>query len=751
MPRRALTSSWPAVFVAMIGIIAVLLNTDVPVDSLVRYGLYLVGAVALPGVIAWRLMMANLHVDDERAPTWFEDLSLGTIFGFGLQLPFFLLGVAFGTQYLSLALPLLAVVIAVATPFGRRVWTLPTGRLDVRVSWALTVIVLYGVAWLGRNAFPERPLSLPANEPRAIDETFHQALIAEVSNRFPPEIPFLLNTPLDYHWFVHAQIAASNALTGLESVMMLRVMIPTVSLVLGVVGLAAVALRLTGRPLAAFIAPALLVAGAYHLNGIDFEADIFFEPYLSSRFVSSPSHSYGVMMSMPALMLLLEVLRPNAKANRYMWVALTLALLALSGAKATYMPIFVCGAIGLWVIQLLIHRRIDRVVSALVALLIAVTLFAQFILLGGQTGGMVLDPFQTAESAVRGEGIHVTTTSIAVMSLALLVSWLLYGVGVVGLLKGKRWRDPRAIWMLIVIPTGIAVPFLLFRTGLSQLWFSRTVAELVVLISAWGLAILLPRPLTARRALALGGVAVAAGLGAFAVSSIVEARSDRIGATVGSLLLTVIAPLAVVGVFLVVWLVMRRSLKGRSSSFVVVLVTVLLGMGMVNVAATGHEALTEPVKVFKGRHIPLFPDGGVAAARYIDRNSSPGDIVATNVHCAMPGAGRCDNRNFWIAAFTERRIVVEGWGYTAATNDDAEAGTRNAYVPIPDRKRLEINDAAFTDPSPETVGRLVETYDVSWLFVAKAYPADIDGLKQLDEILDHAYENPQYVVFEVKD
>ena len=304
---------------------------------------------------------------------------------------------------------------------------------------------------------------------------------------------------------MHAQIAASNALTGLESVTMLRVMIPTVSLVLGVVGLAAVALRLTGRPVAAFIAPALLVAGAYHLNGIDFDADTFFEPYLSRRFVSSPSHSYGVMMSMPALMLLLEVLRPNAKANRYTWVTLTLALLALSGAKATYMPVFVCGAIGLWLIHLLIHRRIDRVVSALTALLIAVTLFAQFIILGGQTGGMALDPFQTAESAVDSEGIDVTTTSVAAMSLALLVSWLLYGVGVVGLLKGKRWLDPRAIWMLIAIPTGIAVPFLLFRTGLSQLWFSRTVAELIVLISAWGLAILLPRPLTTRRAIALGG------------------------------------------------------------------------------------------------------------------------------------------------------------------------------------------------------------------------------------------------------
>ncbi|MBA3233068.1 MAG: hypothetical protein H0T17_03825 [Propionibacteriales bacterium] len=748
MSRRVLTSSWPAMIVAGVGIVLVLLKSEVPVDSLLRYAGYLAICVALPGVIAWRLLLASLHVDDDTSPTWFEDLTLGTIFGFGLQLPFFLAGVAIGFSGLVFALPVLVLLVAVTTPHGRRGWRLPTGHLDVRASWALTVVILYGLAWLGRNAFPLRPLSLAPNASPSIDETFHQALVADIANRFPPEIPFLLGTRLDYHWFVHAQIATSNSVTGLESVLMLRDLMPVLGLVLAILGLGAVALRLTGRPVAAFIAPALMVAGAFHLNGPNFGSSYFIEPYLSARYVSSPSQSYGVMMSMPAVMLLLEVLRPRTTPSRLSWLTLALALLALSGSKATFMPVFLCGAIAVWCIHLLVHRRIDKTASALVVLLVLVTAFAQYVLFGGQGGGLALDPFETVRAALHREDIAVTHTAEVVMSLSMLVSWLLYGVGAFGLLRGRMWLDARAVWMLVAVPTGIAVPFLLFRSGLSQLWFSRTVAELVVLISAWGMACLLPKPLTTRHAAFLTGIAAAAGLSAFAVSSLVESRSDGVGATLGSLLLTVVAPFAVAVAFLVTWLIARLTPRRRRPG-VVVLLAFLLGLSTVNVASYGYDALTKPTRVHKAGE-PLFAGGGVDAATYITEHSPPSDIVATNVHCARPMSQKCDNRNFWIAAFTERRIVVEGWGYTAATNVAAKADTPNAYLPVPDIKRLKINDAAFERPSAETVRRLVDSYDVSWLFISKKYPADIEGLRQLDDLLGTAFENGPYVVFKVR-
>lgn len=745
MPRRLLTSSWPAVFAAVIGIFVVLLRAEVPVGSVLRYAVYLLGCVALPGVIAWRLLLAHLHVDEDTSPTWFEDLTLGSIFGFGLQLPFFLVGVAIGMPLLVLAFPVIALTVALATPFGRSVVTLPTRRLDVRASWALTTVILYGVAWLGRNVFPFRPLSMAAKDSPYFDEAFHQALVADISHRFPPEIPYFLGTRLDYHWFVHAQIATSNSVTGLESLLMLRFLVPTLALMLAVLGLGAVALRLTGRPVAAFIAPALLVAGAFHLNGPSFEPGDFIEPYLSWRFVSSPSHSYSLMMSMPAVMLILEVLRPKTATSRLTWITLTLALLMLSGSKATFMPVFVSGAIAVWLVHLLVHRQVDKTASRLVLLMIAVAAFAQIVIFGGQSGAMEFAPFETVDEALASQGIDVTLTSQVVMTLAILVSWLLYGVGVVGLVKHKIWLDPRAVWMLVAIPAGITVPFLLFRGGHSQLWFSRSVAEMVVLLSAWGMACLLPRPLTTRHAGFLAVVTATAGLGAYAVSSLVESRSGGTGATVASLLVTAVAPFAVAAFFLVFWLVARRDIPRRSG--VVVLLVFLLGLGTVNVAAFGYKAMTEPTGVFVPEG-PLFAAGGKKAAVYIANHSPSDEIVATNVHCSSPeGASprdkRCRNRNFWISAYTERRIVVEGWAYTAAGRDAAPS--------IPDPERLEINDAAFEEPSPRTVGRLVETYDVSWLFVAKKYSADIPGLRQVDGLLDMSFENGNYVVFRVKD
>ena len=192
---------------------------------------------------------------------------------------------------------------------------MPTAKVDFRVSWSLGVVILYAVGWLARYIFALRPLTLPPYKTPSVDETFHQALISELLHRFPPEIPFLLHTRLDYHWFVHAQMAADHWATGLDSVLMLRELMPVAMVALTVLGLGAAALRLSGRSIAAFVAPALLVAGAFSLMGPHFDAGAFIEPFMSRRYVSSPSQAYGFMMALPPIMLILEVLRPDRKAS----------------------------------------------------------------------------------------------------------------------------------------------------------------------------------------------------------------------------------------------------------------------------------------------------------------------------------------------------------------------------------------------------------------------------------------------------
>jgi len=724
---------------AALGIVLVLLYCDVGILALGKFAVYLALAVALPGIFAWRLLLASLHseesgTEDSRPPTWFEDLSLGTIFGFGLQLPFYLVGVWMNVPLLFLILPVTVVVLSAVTPFGRRAWTMPTGKVDVRVSWSLAAIIMYAVAWLGHYLFGPRPLTLPVNQTPSADEPFHAALISEILHRFPPEFPHLLGARLDYHWFVHAQMAADHWATQLSSQVMLTRLMPVATISLGILGLGAVALRLSGRHVAAVIAPALLIAGSFSLMGDHYDAGRFTEAYLSRRFVSSPSMAYGFMMALPPIMLILEVLRPDRKPSRLTWVALALALFALSGSKATFMPLFLCGAIAVWVLHLVFKRTFDRTAASLVGLLLVVTIFAQVVLFGGNSGGMRFDPLMTFRAVLRSQQLSVTNTSMTVMTVTILVGWLLYGVGAFGLARHSLWRDPRAVWMFVSISAGITIAFVLFTPSTSHLWFTRSVAELVALISAWGLVQLLPNPLTMRHALPVAGVAASAGLGAFLVSKYFDSGTDVVEhATYPEIVATALTPFVVVCVYLLARQATRLG-GGPPRPGPVVLLAFLLGLASTHVYSMAYETLTQhplPERTPSNRFAP----GGVPAARWIARHSHPDDIVATNVHCQLKAPG-CETRNFWVAANSERRIVVEGWGYTRA---------------VPSKERLEINDDAFTNPSAETVGRLVDAYGVKFLFVSKAYPADISGLSSLDSILKEGFRNENYVVFKLLD
>ena len=741
MGDRVLRSSWlPGVVVGVVWF--AVLTREIDVLDLVRWVAYLL-SVAVPGVFCWRLLLRHLHVAESVRPTWPEDASLGMIFGFGLQLPFFLLGVAVGRPLLVLALPVAVLAIS-ASRFGRRVWALPMARVHPAVAWSLATVIGYGLLWLVSKRFAHRPLSLEPHEVPAVDETFHLALVADIANRFPPQIPFLLDTRLDYHWFVHAQVATARTVTGIDDVVLFQQLMPTLVLTLAILGLGAVAQRLTGRPLVAAVAPALLVIGAFHLNGPHYSVSTFTEPYLMNRFVTSPSQSYGVMMSMPAVMLLLEVLRPQRRAPRLTWLALAASLLALAGSKATFLPIFTAAAVALWLIELVRQRRIDRTVTAVVALLVAATAFAQLVIFGGRTGSLALDPFETADAALLSQEIEPTTFGVVVVTLAMLTGWLLYGVGAVGLVRSGRWRDPRALWLLVAIAAGITVAFVFYRSGQSQLWFARSVAELVALTSAWGLSLLLTNPMPRRRALQLLGVAAAAGLATFAVSSWIETTKPvREAATPGTLLASVLAPPAIVLVFLVARRIVAQSRRPSRT----VLLAILLGLALSNVCAVIVDALTDyPRPAASSR---LFAEGGVEAARVIERRSSPDAIVATNAHCKTPGRRPCDNRHFWISAYTERRVVIEGWGYTAPTNANYEIGRPNSQIPAPYPERLEINNAVFRQPSAETVGRLADTYGVRWLFVDKRYHVRMQRLKALPDVVTPVFENAHYAVFKV--
>lgn len=745
MPLRSLLRSpWIPALGTGLAAAGLLLGSGTTGRNLVLFFTYVLTCVAFPGVFAWRALLWRLHTTGDRSPTWLEDLSLGSIFGFGLQLPFFLFGVAIGFPRLIVAIPLVVLALSV-TPWGRRVWQLPNTSVDFRVVWVMAGTTVYAICWLAFYVFPSRPMWLPANHTPSIDETFHQALIADIAHRFPPQLPFMLGTPIDYHWFVHAQYAAARWITGVDSVAMLRQLGPVLFLLLIVPGLTSAAFRLTERISTSVLAPVILVAGGFHSFGPSYNVSVYTEPFLSIRYMSSPSQAYGFMMVLPVLYLAFEVLRPGARSSRWTWLALFLAMLALTGSKATFLPIFLLAALAMWLFQLVMNRRIDWSATAFVGVLVICTAFAQFVLFGGQTGGFQFHPGETSATFlhflnVSYQGAHQW---IVIGTLVLLIGWLLYGIGVLGLLRKRAWRDPRAVWLIVSVPVGILPAIVFFRTGLSQMWFQRSAAEMVVLLSVWGLGNVLPRPLPRRQGWIYAATAAGVGLCAFLIGWLVV---DGAGRKLG-LLVTIAVPLSIVSAFVIWWAFSHAFARLRSPTLALFIVAVL-GLGLSNVLnLTYHVTIGPP---HKPRHFPeLFAPGGVPAADFIRQHSNIHAVVATNVHCAQPHTARCDNRSFWIAAYTERRIVLEGWGYSSVTNAHFIPGQANRFIPTPYPQRMAINDAAFLDPSPASVSALVDTYGVDWLFVDKQYPADVAGLDALTSQLTKVFENDNYVVYRV--
>jgi hypothetical protein len=155
-----------------------------------------------------------------------------------------------------------------------------------------------------------------------------------------------------------------------------------------------------------------------------------------------------------------------------------------------------------------------------------------------------------------------------------------------------------------------------------------------------------------------------------------------------------------------------------------------LGLPLAMMAGFGLPALIHHVAVGlvrpamevgwkDARRTPSIAPGGAAAGRWLRDHSGPDDVVATNAHCFRWLNNRCDNRHHWISAYTERRVLVEGWGYSSASLGRmplyGESGL--GAEPFADRERLAVNDAAFRAPSPRTIGRLRDRYGVRWLFV----------------------------------
>ncbi|TDU91271.1 4-amino-4-deoxy-L-arabinose transferase-like glycosyltransferase [Kribbella voronezhensis] len=685
-------------------------------DTIGLFSLYLGLSIVMPGVLLWRWLRGN-------GDGFAADFAFGTGLGLALSILTYIPGRALGVPLLPLVVPAATLDAFLTVPVLRTNWRTRRAPMPAWWAWSVAAAAVVGLWVITRNGLAIEPIAFPDAAFQYSDMPYQLALAGELKNHLPGQIPYVIGQPLNYHWFMHAEVAATTWQTGIELDVLLRRLFPTLCALLPILSVAALATKLAKRswagPLAAWL---LLTVTSFDVYGWDGRELISQAPYSTAVLMYSLTHAFAVVLAIPVVWLIVCLLREDRRPGN--WLLLAVGIAALAGAKASFVPMLVAAIALVIAVQLATTRRLDRAHLGLAAVAVLALGVAQVVLFSAGSSGVALGPGQSFRALAPkvGFGNHYGNhaAEVAVLGttgLTLLVSWAIGGVGMVAFLQKGRWKDPTAVFLLGFLIAGVAAGALLHHPGFSQLYFVRAAFPIAIAGSAWGLTQLLD---SVRFRVALPRMAAALAVGAVLAKILGAATPDRPLKRQGVALvsLQVIAPwLTALLVAAIVTLLLTKTPGHWKVRPLALGLGVLVVFGVVGIALPETVITTVGEKVcVSGPERPdcrhprrQIPDGGAEAARYIRDHSSVNDRLVTNSHC-MPAYDprRCDTRNFWLSAYAERRVLVEGWAYTprAQTSKNATNG------PFWDPELLALNDA---DPSPTTLDRLWTQYGVRWL------------------------------------
>jgi hypothetical protein len=399
------------------------------------------------------------------------------------------------------------------------------------------------------------------------------------------------------------------------------------------------------------------------------------------------------------------------------------------------------------VVLLISHRRIPWPVVALGLLAGAAQLFATAVLFHFNTYGVQLGPLQGLRPywANTPPGVPHALL-VAGVWFAFLSNMLLRTAGILPLLWLRRFRLTAVQWFLLAGTVAGPGLYLLFEqpSGGNQ-YFTRTGFAFGVMLSASGYALVFDRARLSYQ----GKFRLAAGALAFALV-LVWAQLKFAGParydTSYSSLLPILGWAAVLAVFAIIaglawWIISRvlprLSVPGPRRRGAVVLLTGVLVAGAPGLIMDEYKSLQSPNG---GAYVNIgLPKSRVDAARWVRDHSGANDVLATNVHCLGYYGDLCDSRSFWLSAYSERSVLVEGWGFAPR---QAVLG----LAPFWDPDKLTLNDTAFNAPSAEVLRRLHDTYGVRWLIVDRNVSRESPDLASFADL---RYDNGRVAVYQL--
>ncbi|SFI13403.1 hypothetical protein SAMN05216275_101302 [Streptosporangium canum] len=713
-PRSRLLAVVPGTAAAAVTV-GTLLAYGTPPATIGLFAAYVAFGLTLPGTLLWRAL-ARLPSPPA------VDLAAGTALGYALEILLYLVVRAVGHPGLILLGPPAVIAVFLVHPRLRRHWRTATEpRIPVRAAAAMAAVFCFLVVSSGLTFFGGHGLRWPENGNPYVDMPFHLGLVGELRNHLPPTTPHVLGEPLSYHWFVHADMAATSWATGIEAQTLLYRLAVLPMIAISVVLIPAVAFMITGTWRAGVLG-LLITCFAGPLDPYTWTGTVFpgGPPTVSLAWLS-PTQTFGAAL-FAAFTLPVVALLGRRAPGKSIFVPVVVLLAALAGAKATYLPLLAAGLCLLAAVEWTRSRRLDRTLVALGLLTLVTLAFAHLVLFGGASQGLRVSPFSTAVRfvmrSVPGSGAGDLGFAPVVLSLVFLLGWAALWAGAFGRRAAPGSGPDRALTLFLGIGLGgVAAVIVLGHPGMSQMYFLTAARPYLSIAAAAGILAALaavPRRSRVRVVCVCGAVGVAVAL---LVAAVRPESPPGLAALGGPALITVfvlpvIVPCAVVGAALcLLW-----RLRWRRAGVLLL----LAGLSAPSAVQSVVAGLTYRVPV----QTMEIPAEGVAVARWLRDHSDADDVVATNAHCRFTVSGSCDNRHFWISGYTERRVLIEGWGYTARTLASVTDVDRESMAAVPfwDAELLAANDVVFTAPTARAVDLLARRYGVRWLMVDSRRP-----------------------------
>ncbi|MBA2444152.1 MAG: hypothetical protein H0V49_02320, partial [Nocardioidaceae bacterium] len=481
-------SGWIPAGLVLVGTVALMrVQAEVDLRDAFVFMAYVALCLSLPGTLIWRWL------DRRQSRPFLEDLVLGTIMGYVVELPSYLLCLALGAPRLGLAAPVLIVAISLATSSGRVLWRRRKVRMPLGWSWMVAALVGFSVTWVAREIWSTTPMTPRSLRSPYVDEPFHLSLVAELRHHLPADMPFVDGVPLFYHWLTHAHVASSSWITGLEPVLLLRVLTIVPVLCLTIVGFAVIASRLTQQPWYGVLGAGLLaLASTLDVFGWTPSSAPWAGPGFTSHYLYlSPTHTFATMLYLPLLLLVVEILSRGG-ASRRIWVVLPLLMLVVAGSKSTYLPITVAGLTGAAILSLLITGRVHRSVTVLTALAVVASLVAQAVFYGGSSRSLAWSPFATTRALAEQSGLGMQSTlsvsTVAIVTVSFIIAQLGVAAGAMGLLTERGWQSPVTVFLVGSALASLGAALLLGHQALGQVYFLYAGLPILVLASTLGAA-----------------------------------------------------------------------------------------------------------------------------------------------------------------------------------------------------------------------------------------------------------------------